>query len=186
MPYRRRLKGRKIAVLAADGFEKVELVIPLRALKLAGAKVDVLSLRRGRIRGVNLHLPASRVGVDKTVSEADPDDYDGLLPPGSMRGSSGTEPRHEQRTSGHGGLRPRNARCLREDLAGAEDDSAGSRVRSAAQRTPRPGRRCDAVAAEAVSSHGRGGHRFGRCRPASPQIATAEEDRVLAGLNRPV
>ncbi|HEV7854996.1 MAG TPA: DJ-1/PfpI family protein, partial [Mycobacterium sp.] len=45
MPYRRRLKGRKIAVLAADGFEKVELVIPLRALKLAGAKVDVVSLR---------------------------------------------------------------------------------------------------------------------------------------------
>ena len=65
MPYRRRLKGRKIAVLAADGFEKVELVIPLRALKLAGAKVDVVSLRRGRIRGVNLHMPASRVGVDK-------------------------------------------------------------------------------------------------------------------------
>jgi protease I len=84
MPYRRRLKGRKIAVLAADGFEKVELVIPLRALKLAGAKVDVVSLRRGRIRGVNLHMPASRVGVDKTVSEADPDDYDGLLLPGGF------------------------------------------------------------------------------------------------------
>jgi protease I len=52
-----------------DGFEKVELVIPLRALKLAGAKVDVVSLRHGRIRGVNLHMPASRVGVDKTIRE---------------------------------------------------------------------------------------------------------------------
>jgi protease I len=84
MPTRRQLKGRKVAALAADGFEKVELVIPLRALKLAGAKVDVVSLRHGRIRGVNLHMPASRVGVDKTISEADPGDYDGLLLPGGF------------------------------------------------------------------------------------------------------
>ncbi|MEK6439262.1 type 1 glutamine amidotransferase domain-containing protein [Pseudonocardia sp. T1-2H] len=84
MATRRRLKGRKIAALAADGFEKVELTIPLRALKLAGAKVDVVSLRHGRIRGVNLHMPASRVGVDKTVAEADPGDYGGLLLPGGF------------------------------------------------------------------------------------------------------
>jgi protease I len=84
MPTRRPLKGRKIVALAADGFEKVELVIPLRALKRAGAKVDVVSLRHGRIRGVNLHMPASRVGVDKTISEADPGDYDGLLLPGGF------------------------------------------------------------------------------------------------------
>jgi len=84
MPTRRQLKGRRIAVLAADGFEKVELTIPLRALKLAGAKADVVSLRHGRIRGVNLHMPASRVGVDKTISETDPGDYDGLLLPGGF------------------------------------------------------------------------------------------------------
>src|ERR687883_1816167 len=84
MPNRRRLRGRTIAALAADGFEKVELVIPLRALKRAGAKVDVVSLRHGRIRGVNLHMPASRVGVDKTISQADPGDYDGLLLPGGV------------------------------------------------------------------------------------------------------
>ncbi len=84
MPTRRPLKGRRIAALAADGFEQVELVIPLRALKRAGAKVDVVSLRHGRIRGVNLHLPAGRVGVDKTISEADPGDYDGLLLPGGF------------------------------------------------------------------------------------------------------
>ena len=81
---RRQLKSHKIAALAADGFEKVELIVPLRALKLAGAKVDVVSLRHGRIRGVNLHMPASRVGVDKTISEADPGDYDGLLLPGGF------------------------------------------------------------------------------------------------------
>jgi deglycase len=80
----RRLKGRRIAALAADGFEKVELVVPLRALKAAGAKVDVVSLRRGRIRGVNLHMPATRIHVDKTVGDADPGDYDGLLLPGGF------------------------------------------------------------------------------------------------------
>jgi protease I len=84
MSQARRLSGRKIAVLAADGFEKVELVIPLRALQLAGAKVDVVSLRRGRIRGVNLHMPASRVGVDKVVTDTEPAAYDGLLLPGGF------------------------------------------------------------------------------------------------------
>jgi protease I len=76
------LKGRRIALLAADGFEKVELAIPLRAMQLAGATVDIISLRHGRIRGVNLDEPASRNHVDKTVQEADPCDYDALMIPG--------------------------------------------------------------------------------------------------------
>jgi protease I len=79
-----RLKGRRIAVLAADGFEKVELVVPMKALQAAGAKVDVISLRHGNIRGVNLHEPASRVHVDKTIAEAHVDLYDGLLLPGGF------------------------------------------------------------------------------------------------------
>jgi protease I len=78
------LKGRRIAALVADGYEKVELALPMRALQLVGAKVDVISLRRGRIRGVNLHEPASRVHVTKTVHEANPADYDGLLLPGGF------------------------------------------------------------------------------------------------------
>lgn len=80
----RRLNGHRVAALAADGFEKAELVAPLSALRLAGATVDVVSLRRGRIRGVNLHMPATRVGVDKTVGEANPADYCGLLVPGGF------------------------------------------------------------------------------------------------------
>jgi protease I len=79
-----RLTGRRIAALAADGFEKVELVVPMKALQAAGATVDVISLRHGSIRGVNLHEPASRVHVDKTIAEANVDDYDGLLLPGGF------------------------------------------------------------------------------------------------------
>src|SRR3954467_7997676 len=79
-----RLRGRRIAALAADGFEKVELVIPMKALQAAGADVEGISLRHGNIRGVNLHEPASRVHVDKTIAEANPADYDGLLLPGGF------------------------------------------------------------------------------------------------------
>jgi deglycase len=78
----RQLEGRRIAVLAADGFEKVELTIPVKALLVAGADVDIVSLRRGAIRGVNLHEPASRVRVTKSLKEADPAEYDALLLPG--------------------------------------------------------------------------------------------------------
>ena len=42
------LKGRRIAILAADGFEKVELTVPEKALRLAGAETDMVSLRRAR------------------------------------------------------------------------------------------------------------------------------------------
>ena len=59
-----KLTGRRVAVLAADGFEMVELAVPMAALRLASATVEVVSLRHGRIRGVNLHERASRVGAD--------------------------------------------------------------------------------------------------------------------------
>ena len=78
------LAGRRIAVLAVDGFELVELVVPANAMRLAGATVDVISIHPGHIRGMNLHEPAMRVRVDLTVDEADPDDYDGLLVPGGF------------------------------------------------------------------------------------------------------
>ena len=78
------LKGRRIAVLAADGFEKVELTVPVKALKAAGARVDIISLRPGRIRGVHLDEPAGKVSVTKTVDQADHMDYDGLFIPGGF------------------------------------------------------------------------------------------------------
>jgi protease I len=78
------LAGRRIAVLATDGFELVELIIPAAALRLAGATVEVISIHPGRIRGMNLHEPGMKVSVDLTLDEADPSDYDGLLIPGGF------------------------------------------------------------------------------------------------------
>ena len=80
----RKLHDRRIAVLAADGFEKAELTISVKALRAAGADVEVISLRHGRIRGVNLHEPASRVHVDRVIDEAEAADYDALFVPGGF------------------------------------------------------------------------------------------------------
>jgi protease I len=79
---RKSLAGQRIAVLATDGFEKVELTAPVTALKEAGAEVDIVSLHGGRIRGMNMHQPAELVQVDKTVDQVRAADYDGLLIPG--------------------------------------------------------------------------------------------------------
>ena len=78
------LGNRRVAVLAADGFEKVELIVPVMAMKAAGATVEIVSLRPGRIRGVNLHEPAGRVRVNRTLANAHPMDYDALLVPGGF------------------------------------------------------------------------------------------------------
>jgi protease I len=84
MAKERRLQDQRIAVLAADGFEKAELTVPVKALRAAGADVEIISLRPGRIRGVNLHEPASRVSVDRLLDDADVADYDALLLPGGF------------------------------------------------------------------------------------------------------
>ena len=78
------LHDRRIAILTADGFEKLELTIPRMALRRAGARVEIVSLRPGRIRGVNLHEPAGKVRVARTLGEAKPDDYEGLFIPGGF------------------------------------------------------------------------------------------------------
>jgi protease I len=78
------LKGRKIAVLMADGFEMAEYTVPVNALRMSGASITVISLRRGRIRGVNLHEPAHRVGVDLLIDDASEADFDALFVPGGF------------------------------------------------------------------------------------------------------
>ena len=80
------LRGKKIAILAADGFEYVELSVPRSALRLAGAEIELISLHAGKIRGVNLTEPTKTVRVDKTLQQARASDYDALLLPGGFIG----------------------------------------------------------------------------------------------------
>jgi len=78
------LQGRKVAILAADGVEKVELEQPREALKEAGAQVELLSLRTGEIQARNHDLePAGVFAVDRPVSDASVDEFDGLVFPGA-------------------------------------------------------------------------------------------------------
>jgi protease I len=81
---RGRIAGKRIAVLVADGFEQIEVTVPIRALRAAGAEVDVISLRHGKIVGMNLDTPGRSVRVDRTVDEASPGGYDGLFLPGGF------------------------------------------------------------------------------------------------------
>src|SRR4029079_3801603 len=76
------LKGKKVAILAADMFERVELEEPRKALEDAGAEVEVVSIEDGTIKGFDHFDPANTVPVDRTVEQASPDDYDALLVPG--------------------------------------------------------------------------------------------------------
>jgi protease I len=78
------LEGMRIAVLAADGFEQVEVTRPVKALEKHGAEVEVVSLRPGSIQGMNLLFPGKKVRVDRTVFTADADDYHGLHIPGGF------------------------------------------------------------------------------------------------------
>jgi protease I len=78
------LQGKKVAILAADMFERVELEAPRKALEDAGAKVEVVSIHDGEIKGFDHFDPANTVKVDKTVEEVSPDDYDALMIPGGV------------------------------------------------------------------------------------------------------
>jgi protease I len=76
------LRGLRVAALAADGVEQIELTKPLKALQRAGAAVEVVSLRKGKIQAMNLMVPGKKIAVDRVVKDADPALYDALLLPG--------------------------------------------------------------------------------------------------------
>ena len=78
------LQGKKVAILAADMFEQVELAEPRKALEQAGAEIDLVSLKDGEIQGFNHYDKADRFRVDRTVEEVSADDYDALLLPGGV------------------------------------------------------------------------------------------------------
>ena len=79
-----KLDGKKIAFIATDGVEQVELVQPWDAVKEAGGQPELLSLEDGQIQGFNHLDHGDQFDVDKTVADADPGDYDALVLPGGV------------------------------------------------------------------------------------------------------
>jgi protease I len=80
----KKLQGKRVAILAADMFERVELEKPRKALEDAGAQVEVISIHDGEIQGFDHFEPANKVKVDRTVEEAEAGEYDALLVPGGV------------------------------------------------------------------------------------------------------
>ena len=78
------LKGKKIAFLATDMFEQVELTEPWKAVEQAGGTPELISLKPGEIQGFNHYDKADKFKVDKTVEEVSASDYDGYVQPGGV------------------------------------------------------------------------------------------------------
>jgi protease I len=78
------LKGKKVAIIAADMVEQVELVEPRNALEKAGAETTLISLKPGEIQGFNHFDPADKIPVDKAIEEVDVSEYDALMIPGGV------------------------------------------------------------------------------------------------------
>ena len=78
------LTGKKIAILATDGFEQLELTVPKEKLEAAGATVEVVSIQAGEIKGWDKTNWGQSVKVDRTLDEARPSDYDILVLPGGQ------------------------------------------------------------------------------------------------------
>ncbi|MBA3656450.1 MAG: type 1 glutamine amidotransferase [Gemmatimonadaceae bacterium] len=79
------LNGRKVAVLATNGFEYSELKEPVDALKEAGADVRIVSLQPGEIQGITKGEPSGTVRVDDLVTAVDAKDFDALILPGGSK-----------------------------------------------------------------------------------------------------
>jgi deglycase len=79
------LKGKKIAILVADGFEQVELTGPKEALEAAGAEIEIVSPAEEEVQGWNHDDKADRFPVDMPLNLARSDDYDALVLPGGVR-----------------------------------------------------------------------------------------------------
>jgi protease I len=78
------LSGKRVAFLATDMFEQVELTEPWKAVEEAGAVPELVSLKEGQIQGFDHYDKADTFPVDRTVEEANASDYDALVLPGGV------------------------------------------------------------------------------------------------------
>lgn len=81
---KQQLTEKRIAFLATDGVEQVELTEPWKAVVEAGGKPELISIKAGEIQGVNHDQKADKHAVDRLVKDADAGDYDGLVLPGGV------------------------------------------------------------------------------------------------------
>jgi protease I len=79
-----KLQGKRVAFIATDMVEQVELTEPWKAVQEAGGTPELISLEEGEIQGFNHYDKADKFKVDKTVEEARADDYDALVIPGGV------------------------------------------------------------------------------------------------------
>jgi len=79
-----KLQGKRVAFLATDMVEQVELTEPWQALVDEGAEAELISLEEGEIQGFNHYDKADTFKVDRTVEEARAEDYDALVIPGGV------------------------------------------------------------------------------------------------------
>jgi protease I len=79
-----KLQGKRVAFLATDMVEQVELTEPWKAVQDEGAIPELVSLEDGEIQGFNHYDKADTFKVDRTVEEASADDYDALVIPGGV------------------------------------------------------------------------------------------------------
>jgi protease I len=79
-----RLKGKKVAFLATDGVEQVELTEPWKAVEEEGGDPDLISLQEGEIQGFEHLDKADTFQVDRTAADASESDYDGLVLSGGV------------------------------------------------------------------------------------------------------
>jgi len=84
MTSQNKLSGKRVAIVATDGFEQSELMEPKNALERAGAKVDVISIKAGAIRGWAEKNWGDSIAVDRTIDSVHADDYDALMLPGGV------------------------------------------------------------------------------------------------------
>ena len=78
------LKGKKVAILTESGFEEVELTSPKKALEDAGARVEIVSPQKEKVKAWAHDHWSIELPVDVNVEEADPNDYDALMIPGGV------------------------------------------------------------------------------------------------------
>ncbi len=74
----------KVAVLATDGVEQVELTEPVKALRAASAKVSVISLKNGQIQGMNHDQKGDMLAVDHALGSVSAEAFDALVLPGGV------------------------------------------------------------------------------------------------------